>query len=77
MAPITIPNRIPVKIQLIIVMIIYLIAVYCFELYKEFIGCLLKEDNCEGRIYVVQLPEWLCFDLCWRKNGFNDSFLDT
>ncbi|WP_339373476.1 hypothetical protein [Xenorhabdus doucetiae] len=49
MAPITRPNRIPVKIQLIIVMIIYLIAVYCFELYKELIACLLAEKNCVRR----------------------------
>lgn len=46
MAPIMIPTRMPVKIQLIIVMIIHLIALYCLELYKEFEGCLLAGRNC-------------------------------
>lgn len=54
MAPITIPNRIPTKIQVIIVIIISLMAVYCFELYKEFVGCLLAERNCERKIRVMQ-----------------------
>ncbi|PHM45111.1 hypothetical protein Xmau_01319 [Xenorhabdus mauleonii] len=51
----------PVKIQLMIVMIISLIAVYCLELYKEFVGCLLAEQNSKSETCAVEVKSWVSF----------------